>query len=136
MARTAWLYSTPILFSAAVNSVSLRTKSSRLLSMVTTRKCSSKMRARMYSVFVRAPERLKSSISRSWSRLSGRRKWKASHFGGRAGVFGRIMELVFRMGSAGDFGAEPPRRGRSGRKAFCSTKRFLWHKNTPCRAPE
>ena len=112
MARTAWLYSTPILFSAAVNSVSLRTKSSQLLSTVTTLKCSSKMRARMYSVFVRAPERLKSSISRSWSRLSGRRKWKASHFGGANGCFLRSIHgaLVFHIRSGGDFGAEPPRR--------------------------
>ena len=46
------------------------------------------------------------------------------------------MELVFRMGLGGDFGAEPPQSEGSGGKAFCSTKRFLWHKNTPCRAPE
>ena len=30
-----------------------------------------------------------------------------------------------------DFGVILP---RSGGKAFCSTKRFLWHKNTPCPA--
>ena len=58
----------------------------------------------------------------------------APHSGGRAGVFGRIMELVLRMGSAGDFGAESPGEKGSGGKAFCSTKRFLWHKNTPCPA--
>ena len=61
----------------------------------------SKMRVRMYSVFVRAPERLKSSISRSWSRLLGKRKWKASHFGG----LGVIHGVGFHIRSGGDFGA-------------------------------
>ena len=50
--------------------------------------------------------------------------------------WGRFMGLVFRMGLGGDFGAEPPQSEGSGGKAFCGTKRFLWHKNTPCRAPE
>ena len=44
------------------------------------------------------------------------------------------MGLVFRMGLGGDFGAEPPQSEGSGGKAFCGTKRFLWHKNTPCPA--
>jgi len=48
--------------------------------------------------------------------------------------WGRFMGLVFRMGLGGDFGAEPPQSEGSGGKAFCGTKRFLWHKNTPCPA--
>ena len=57
----------------------------------------------------------------------------ASHFGGLGVIHGA---LVFRMRLGGDFGAEPPQSEGSGGKAFCGTKRFLWHKNTPCRAPE
>ena len=56
--------------------------------------------------------------------------------GARMFSWGRFMGLVFRMGLGGDFGAEPPQSEGSGGKAFCGTKRFLWHKNTPCRAPE
>ena len=54
--------------------------------------------------------------------------------GGARGAWGRFMGVVFHIRSGGDFGAGPPRREGSGRKAFCSTKRFLCHKNTPCPA--
>ena len=51
-----------------------------------------------------------------------------------SGAWGRFTGMVFHIRSGGDFGAEPPRSEGSGGKAFCSTKRFLWHKNTPCPA--
>ena len=59
---------------------------------------------------------------------------RASHLGGAHGVLGVDSWGWFSYKIRWRLWSRTARRGRSGGKAFCSTKRFLWHKNTPCPA--